>query len=264
MVKQIERNDLTIGNEVESENGKFKVVDKKRIGKTGRYELTFECLECGKIFSTRTNWKRGKCPQCRKDETTDSYVGQIIKNYKILEFDRFQNGSRFYKVECIQCHDITVKSLKAINSSKVGCKKCYVDKRNITPKIDSVYNCVRSSYITGAKSRNLEWNLSKEFFDNLIQQPCYYCGQEPEYHKSDERFNKTQESFVRNGIDRIDSTKGYTEDNCVACCTTCNRMKLDFSSSDFYHKIKQIYEKHNLDSMCSTTIEKTSEEDGTE
>lgn len=55
MVKQIERNDLTIGNEVESENGKFKVVDKKRIGKTGRYELTFECLECGKIFSTRTN-----------------------------------------------------------------------------------------------------------------------------------------------------------------------------------------------------------------
>jgi 5-methylcytosine-specific restriction endonuclease McrA len=29
------------------------------------------------------------------------------------------------------------------------------------------------------------------------------------------------------GIDRVDNSIGYTPDNCVPCCTQCNRIKLD-------------------------------------
>ena len=41
-----------------------------------------------------------------------------------------------------------------------------------------------------------------------------------------------------NGIDRINSDKGYTIDNCVPCCAQCNHMKLDYTTEEFLTKIK--------------------------
>lgn len=43
----------------------------------------------------------------------------------------------------------------------------------------------------------------------MIQQNCYYCGQEPEIHKGDLIRLQEKEPFKRNGIDRIDSNEGY-------------------------------------------------------
>lgn len=54
-----------------------------------------------------------------------------------------------------------------------------------------------------------------------------------------------------NGIDRKDSSKGYTIDNCVPCCTECNTMKSDLPLDVFYNRIDKIYKFH-----CSQTIEK--------
>lgn len=64
-----------------------------------------------------------------------------------------------------------------------------------------------------------------------------------------------------NGIDRIDSTKGYSADNCVPCCSKCNRMKLDHSIEDFKNHISKIY---NHFVKGSETIENTSTNDGSE
>lgn len=36
-----------------------------------------------------------------------------------------------------------------------------------------------------------------------------------------------------NGIDRVDSTKAYVEDNVVACCKRCNLMKRSYSKEEF-------------------------------
>jgi hypothetical protein len=44
---------------------------------------------------------------------------------------------------------------------------------------------------------------------------CHYCGTPPQKHKK----------LVYTGIDRKDSSLGYTVDNCVSCCTTCNTAK---------------------------------------
>lgn len=46
------------------------------------------------------------------------------------------------------------------------------------------------------------------------------------------------------GVDRVDSSKGYTIDNVVPCCDICNRMKLDKDITEFFDTIKRIYEKH--------------------
>ena len=47
--------------------------------------------------------------------------------------------------------------------------------------------------------------------------------------------------FLRVGIDRKDSSKGYTLENCVSCCDICNRMKMQMSENTFLNRIEQIY-----------------------
>ena len=56
--------------------------------------------------------------------------------------------------------------------------------------------------------------------------------------------NKIPEPF--NGVDRIDSSLGYSVNNCLPCCEKCNKMKLVYETNDFLNHIKQIYEFNNL------------------
>jgi hypothetical protein len=64
-----------------------------------------------------------------------------------------------------------------------------------------------------ARRRKLDFNISESFHSELIQQPCHYC---------DGPLNLTG-----CGMDRVDSSKGYTETNVVSCCGSCNTMKSD-------------------------------------
>lgn len=47
-----------------------------------------------------------------------------------------------------------------------------------------------------------------------------------------------------NGIDRMDSKKGYVLNNTNACCGECNYMKFTFDFNEFINKLVSIYEKH--------------------
>ncbi len=49
-----------------------------------------------------------------------------------------------------------------------------------------------------------------------------------------------------NGIDRKNSTLGYTMDNCVTCCGSCNIMKNKFTEEEFISKVISIYTNLNL------------------
>jgi 5-methylcytosine-specific restriction endonuclease McrA len=54
------------------------------------------------------------------------------------------------------------------------------------------------------------YTLSPELAIDLITDNCYYCGIEPN---------------LLNGIDRVDNSKGYKEDNVVTACKPCNIAK---------------------------------------
>jgi len=81
--------------------------------------------------------------------------------------------------------------------------------------------------------------LSKEQFRKLTQQNCFYCDIKPH---SSSNHKKCNGKFIYNGIDRVDNTKGYTIDNCVTCCGTCNWMKRTYTQQEFLLKIKLIYD----------------------
>ena len=88
-----------------------------------------------------------------------------------------------------------------------------------------------TEYILSAQKRNINFGLTKETFLNLISKPCNYCG------VTDLTFYKTKGA---GGIDRIDSNKDYTIDNCVSCCGMCNQMKLDYTTEQFLNKCLKI------------------------
>lgn len=90
--------------------------------------------------------------------------------------------------------------------------------------------------------------ISFESFSLLSKSPCVYCGleysKEIEDRLNDSKKNKRLSDHVLrcNGIDRIDSSKGYTTENSVPCCKFCNTAKHTMTQSDFYNWIKRVYE----------------------
>ena len=88
---------------------------------------------------------------------------------------------------------------------------------------------VIAQYKRSAKYRGLVWGLTDEQAFLLIESPCYYTGKLP----STKMAAKSGEIFLYNGIDRVDSSKGYTYENCVPCCWEINRMKNDLDKELF-------------------------------
>jgi hypothetical protein len=102
---------------------------------------------------------------------------------------------------------------------------------------ESVFNAHYGAYIKSAKIKRRIFNLTKEEFRKIVLEPCYYCGEFPMRvltHKG------CRGSFVANGVDRVDSDKGYTLDNVVPCCPECNMMKMDLSINVFLARVHKI------------------------
>ena len=77
--------------------------------------------------------------------------------------------------------------------------------------------------------RNIQWALDDDIAKDLMTSACVYCG--------------LLELNVRvNGIDRLDSSKGYTSENCVPCCKSCNFMKGTFDPHTFLERCRTIAE----------------------
>lgn len=79
------------------------------------------------------------------------------------------------------------------------------------------------SYRDRAYKKEIEFDLSEEQFDQLLDNQCVYCGD------------------AARVVDRIDSKKGYVLSNCQPCCIKCNMMKYTYSNEQFVNHIKKIH-----------------------
>lgn len=80
------------------------------------------------------------------------------------------------------------------------------------------------AYRNSAQQRNLSFELTLDEFKSVFGKQCVFCG------KVDQQ----------NGIDRIDSSKGYFLDNVQPSCFDCNLMKRTFSNEEFLTHVKRI------------------------
>lgn len=167
----------------------------------------------------------------------------------VLKAKTHKSGSTAYECLC-DCGNITIVlrgNLTNGRTKSCGALECggrwgglsaagprqYVGRRGSPEQADTALKYqVWNSYLKGAKKRELPWKLSRDYFDTLITQECHYCGS-PGTLKCKEYKNGTKYSIKLNGVDRVDNGKGYTEDNCVPCCTICNHAKWKLSVEDF-------------------------------
>jgi hypothetical protein len=121
------------------------------------------------------------------------------------------------------------------NNDSLTCKECSLNqtkqdekrkdrKRNYKEEKSKNLENYYKEYITKATQKGREISIDFDVFISLVTSVCYYCN-----HNSD------TETI---GIDRIDNTKGYTNENCVPCCWKCNRMKRIYHPQFFIEKCK--------------------------
>ena len=88
------------------------------------------------------------------------------------------------------------------------------------PNNEAAIQQVYMAYARKACEHKREFLISKDVFRSLIQQNCHYCNKLPS-----NKYKKKSSVLIYNGIDRKDNDIGYTIDNCVPCCRSCNGSK---------------------------------------
>jgi hypothetical protein len=154
-----------------------------------------------------------------------------------------KNGAsrvRLWECSC-DCGVTTTKRSSQLlggHCNSCGCFKSEVCRaRVLLPPGASGFNALKGHYRAGAKRRNLQFSLSDTEFRALTSSPCRYCGAPPA------RLSKIQKghtAYTYNGIDRANNSKGYTSDNCVPCCSTCNYLKGTKNIEEFCALIRRI------------------------
>jgi hypothetical protein len=96
------------------------------------------------------------------------------------------------------------------------------------------------SYKNNAIKRNLEFTLGFEDAVHLFNQNCYFCGLEPNQLRKGRAIDGSND-FIYNGIDRLESDKGYVIGNVVSCCKVCNFAKRLMNEHEFRGWIEKVY-----------------------
>jgi hypothetical protein len=164
-------------------------------------------------------------------------VGKKFGRLTVIGYGAIRNGNKRhwrFRCECGREKDIRAAKVSRGEIVSCGCLGIEVRRAIITKYADKwqmLRNSVFAGYKAHAADRGFAFQLSESEFRNLIEQPCAYCGRD--------NVNRHR-GFPHNGVDRIDSAVGYTTENCVACCKTCNIMKQKLSVEDFVAHIKLI------------------------
>lgn len=123
---------------------------------------------------------------------------------------------------------------------------CLQKERARKPRGVAGFNDLYASYKAAAAKRNYAFLLSKEDFKKLTESVCYYCGAPPAAvhvaHHDRSKESIQHESYVFNGVDRVENSLGYTPENSVACCKFCNISKRERSIPEFSEWAKRLVE----------------------
>lgn len=90
-----------------------------------------------------------------------------------------------------------------------------------------------TTYKAAAKQKGRVFELGLDDFRTLVTSPCLYCAEPPNHVDTYVLKSGLTEHLVHHGVDRVDSSLGYTSANTVTCCKTCNYAKGDLSLDEF-------------------------------
>lgn len=184
-------------------------------------------------------------------------INRKYKRLLVLEFAGYNGVHRLWKCVC-DCGNFVVTSTGYLNKGTKGSCGCLSTETRKGAKKTlrkneqaTMVNC-HNQHKNRCRAVELT-PFNKEDYLKICVQPCYYCGgfdlRNKYYSKSARRGNApaiSDDDLVlydvkMNGVDRMDSSIGYTIENSVSCCKRCNFMKSNLGYQEFIDKIKQIY-----------------------
>jgi len=178
--------------------------------------------------------------RCGKITAKDE-KGNVYGRLSVIErVGSDQYGAATWRCQC-ECGATIITTGCRLRSEATQSCGCYcrdrVREAASLPPGQSACNTLLNEYRQRAKRKEWAWELTKEQFVQLTQQPCHYCGRLPWLAKTVQRGNG---AYLYNGIDRLCSDRGYALDNIVSCCWECNRAKSDMSYENFLDMISRI------------------------
>lgn len=169
--------------------------------------------------------------------------------YGYLTAIKFITAKNSWQCTCI-CGKVVYRQGAALLKYKnpnCGCKK---GSYAMLPDQKAHKNAIIADYSRHARDRGLEFSLSFDEAVNLFNGDCAYCGAPPSNTKTVKpsqrlrtKYNCTITTYYYSGIDRVDSSKGYTIDNCVSCCFLCNTSKSNHTLDEWKNWIACLYQK---------------------
>jgi HNH endonuclease len=141
----------------------------------------------------------------------ENLVGQTFGKYTVISQATSKDWKRRWLCRC-SCGETRTISTEHLKSGKrTGCNSC--NNGNIGRPFEGRYNTLK----TQAKGRT-EVELSYEEYLFFVGNLCRYCDAGLEW---------SPHGSIKSGhhLDRKDNSKGYSIENCVACCGECNRIK---------------------------------------
>jgi hypothetical protein len=174
-------------------------------------------------------------------------IGKKFGSLTVLDVDGFRQGKRdkYVIFLCLcDCGNTTVVHglHLGVGTKSCGClaKKQRENWVHGNIKYEPIISSARNIWKFYKKE-----GLSFDDFFNMSQLPCFYCGIAPynthnaftnskRVRSTASEKSKAAGTFIYNGLDRIDSTKGHIKGNLVPCCILCNWAKRDMTQADFY------------------------------
>jgi len=212
----------------------------------------------------RTQWHRKRIKASRR--TIQIEPGQKIgKRTIVKEIAQGKHYRRRFKFKC-RCGRTGIVHLAHLNDGYgCGCGRksgiwAAAEARR-KPKFTASFNQLIAGYKRSAKKRKLVWELSEIQFRKLTKMPCRYCGNPPSAKAT--HGGRHNGDYVYTGIDRQNSKQGYTFNNSVPCCKTCNYAKRDLSEKEFVEWIARVYVHfmNDLNTHIDTSHKFTAEPD---
>lgn len=230
---------------------KLEVLEVARKHKNG----TFWRCKCdcgGDTIASTTRLMSGFTVSCGCDGSMPGYelVGRRFTRLEVLERAHSRNNGLYWRCRCDCGKETFVRTTKLMKGHTRSCGCLRGFNRDTPPNQKPIGHAAQNrawtSMIIHAAQRGYAWELTREEWYHLTQQPCVYCG--ARYSNLAGQKNNNG-GFRYNGIDRVDNTKGYTLDNCAPCCKACNLMKQRMEADAFILQCEKIaaYQRSKVD-----------------
>lgn len=231
--------------------GKLTVIENtQKTVKGGGYIWLCECACGNQTTASVQRLTNGEKQSCGCESIASQFKSKDLTNQvfgKLTALKATGQKAHGYYIWLCQCEcgkqvEITSQRLLKGNKQNCGCSPLPPGRpaRYGSPILNTLFH----GYKNAAKERNIEWELDREDFYKMVLGSCTYCGREPfQVYKLQQAKEK---EVIRSGIDRIDSSKGYIQENCVSCCKTCNIAKAGMTQKEFKEWIKRVHSHLNL------------------